>query len=257
MNVGTGQSGKTVSAVDSSKGVLFKLSVDGAATYTEANDMALWGDVVFASVPSSLSTLTHQSGDLSTVRSQFCISGTLSGTTPNFEVGHVVAIAHDLGTTSNASVTFAVGYAREDAINYLGNSRTGYYRASYPDTLSAVSYFFEDYSAANAESLIMDGALVEKATAAAGSNYSDILTLTTRQVFGGSDLTIPGNTLDTSDVMVFLKEISSDGNVNTCEFDHAKEPTKAAMLMGTFSGCYFPSVSDLVCHGPRVPTPTS
>lgn len=114
-------------------------------------------------------------------------------------------------------MTFAVGYVREAAINYLGNARTGFYRASYPDTPSAVSYFFDDYTAAQVESLAMDTKLEEKAVASVGSNYSDILTLTTRQVFGGSDLTIPGDSLDTSDVMVFLKEISSDGNVNTCE----------------------------------------
>lgn len=227
----TGQNGSTVSKLNSSPGVLFELSVDGAATYAEVNDMALWGDVVFASIPSNLSTITHQNGPLSSVRELFASNGTLSDAAPAFAAGDVVGVAHDLSTTSNASVTFAVGYVRQETINYLGSAQTGYYRASYPDTLSAVSHFFDDYAAANAESLEMDALLVEKATAAAGTNYSDVLTLTTRQAFGGSDLTIPSDSLETSDVMVFLKEISSDGNVNTCEFVPAKESKEIEMLM--------------------------
>lgn len=195
----------------------FQLSVDGAAKYSEADNMALWGEVVLASQPSSLSEVTHQSGDPSSVRRQFGSNGELDGTTPKFAHGDVVGIAHDLGLLWNSSVTFAVGYVREDAINYLGSARTGYYRASYPDTPSAVSHFFDDYSAAEAESLDMDVTLENKAVAAAGTNYSDILTLSTRQAFGGTDLTIPNDSLDTDDVMAFVKEISSDGNVNTCK----------------------------------------
>lgn len=213
----TGQSGNTVSNYTAVNGIsLFELSVNGAATYEEVNDMALWGDVVFASRLSN-STVTRKSGPAASVRAQFASNGILDGTTPSFSAGDVVGISHNVGTADNASVTFAVGYVRDAAINYLGNPRTGYYRASYTDTMSAVSHFFDDYTAAQAESLDLDAELEEKAIAAAGSNYSDILTLTTRQVFGGSDLTIPGDSLDTGDVMVFLKEISSDGNVNTCE----------------------------------------
>ena len=213
----TGQAGQTVRNLNISKGVVFELSVDNAVTYEEMNDMALWGDVVFASRPENLSIVTYQSGNPASVRGQFASNGTLSVSAPTFVTGDVVGISHDLGEISNASVTFAMGYVREEAINYLGNARTGYYRASYHDIVSAVSYFFDDYAAANAESFVIDSEVEKKAMATAGTNYSDILTLTVRQVFGGSDLTIPGDSLDTSDVMVFLKEISSDGNVNTCE----------------------------------------
>lgn len=37
------------------------------------------------------------------------------------------------------------------------------------------------------------------------------------QAFGASDVTIPGDTLDTEDVMVFQKKISSSGNINTLD----------------------------------------
>ena len=213
----TGQTGSTMSNFSSANGVsAFQLSVKDAVTYAEVENMAQWGDVVFSSRRSNSSMVSQQSGPAASVRRQFASRGTLDGTMASFSVGDVVGIAHSLSEADHTSVTFAVGYVRAAATNYLGNPRTGYYRAIYPETLSALLHFFDDFPAAQAESLTMDAELEARAVAAAGTKYSDILTLTTRQVFGGSDLTIPSDTLNTSDVMVFLKEISSDGNVNTC-----------------------------------------
>lgn len=214
----TGQNESTVSSFTSSGNVsMFELSVDGAYTYSESSDMALWGEAVLAAKSSSTSTVTYGAGDVATVRGLFASNGSLNNAAV-FTEGGVVAFSHDLGSVTNSSVTFAVGYVREAAINYLGNARTGYYRASYPDTLSAVSYFLDDYTSADSESSTIDETLDQKAVASAGTNYSDILTLTPRQAFGGTEITIPSDSLDTSDVMVFLKEISSDGNVNTSKF---------------------------------------
>lgn len=214
----TGQTGNTIVSFNSSlkDGLsLFQLSVKGAYTYSEnAESQALWGETVFASKQSASSNLSSQAGTATSVRERFVTNGTLSGLT-TFAAGDVVGLSHDLGSTANSSVTFVVGYVREASINYLGSARTGYYRASYPDTGTAVSYFLDDYASAYAESLTSDAALEQKALAPAGSNYSDILLLTTRQAYGGADVTIPNDTLNTSDIMIFLKEISSDGNINT------------------------------------------
>jgi hypothetical protein len=214
----TGQSGNTDSTFTKSGGVsFFELSVKGAVQYTESNSQALWGQTVLGAKAATGLTITHASGTAAALRAEFAASGSLSNTAPAFAKGDVVAISQGLGSVKTGSVTFGIGYVREAAINYLGNARTGYYRAQYPDTLSALSFFLSDYADAHAESLTSDALLEQKAIAAAGTNYSDILLLTTRQAYGGSDLTIPNDTLDTSDIMVFLKEISSDGNVNTCE----------------------------------------
>ncbi|KUJ14290.1 glutaminase [Mollisia scopiformis] len=216
----TGQSGNTVGTFNSSfkDGLsIFELSVNEAYLYSENSEsQALWGENVFASKPTSSSNLSSEAGSATSVRERFATNGTLSGAT-TFSDGYVVSLAHDLGSTSNSSVTFVVGYVREAAINYLGSARTGYYRASYPDTGTAVSYFLDDYTSAYSESLASDATLEQKALAAAGSNYSDILLLTTRQAYGGADITIPNDTLNTTDIMIFLKEISSDGNVNTLD----------------------------------------
>lgn len=196
---------------------VYTLTAENAATYTEIDDMALWGEVVFASKPSS-SNLTAISGPAKTVRSDFAKHGTFTTPPSQWNAGEVVALGHDLGrVTGSQSVTFAVGYVREKAINYLGKAYTGYYRSKYSSTAEAVSYFLDDYVASQSESLELDSKLSAKAKAVAGQKYSDIVTLSVRQAFGGIDLTIPHDSLDTSDVLGFIKEISSDGNVNTID----------------------------------------
>lgn len=216
----TGQSASTTyNFTTSGSTSLYQLSASGAATYSEANDRALWGQAVYASRPLNSSKLSTQSGPADTVRSQFSGNGTLTGDLPPWSAGGVVGIAHDLGELciDEKGVTFAVGYVREQAINYLGNARTGYYRATYHDTASAVSHFLDDYADAQSESQGFDTSLADKATASSGTNYSDIVTLSTRQAYGALDVTIPNDSLDTKNVMAFLKEISSDGNVNTID----------------------------------------
>lgn len=215
----TGKAGSTVSNFTSSARTgIFQLSVRGASTYSENNEMALWGSVIFASASSNSNTMSSQSGSPHAVRDNFAASGSLSNDTPAYARGDVVALSHDLGMVSTEmSVTFAIGYEREQAVNYLGNARTGYYRALYPDTASAVSFFLSDYTPANNESHYFDSTLGTKAVAAGGSNYSDIILLSTRQAFGALDLTIPNDSFNTGDVMIFVKEISSSGNVNTVD----------------------------------------
>ena len=214
----TGQSGSTVSSYNTSRStVLLQLSVADAYLYSENNDQALWGDVVFASRDSVSSTVSVQVGDPTDVRSQFVTNGSLTGSVPDYGLGDVTAIAQDLGDVLTDSVTFAIGYVRDAAINYLGQPRTGFYRATYSDTFTAVSAFLDDYEAAQSESLTVDSNLQRSSMASAGTNYSDIITLSVRQTYGGLDLTIPNDTLDTNDVLIFVKEISSDGNVNTVD----------------------------------------
>ncbi|TGO14176.1 hypothetical protein BTUL_0057g00430 [Botrytis tulipae] len=196
----------------------FSIRANSRATYTEASDQALWGEAIYSSQPSSTSTLTTESGDRTAVRKVFSDTGALSGALGAWSTDGVTGISHDLGSvTGTSSVTYAVGYIREAAVNYLGTPYTGYYRATYPETIDALEHFFEDYDDALVESHTIDSELSAAATQAAGTNYSDITTLSLRQVYGGIDLVIPNATLDTSDVLAFVKEISSDGNVNTVD----------------------------------------
>jgi hypothetical protein len=197
---------------------MFSLKVEDATLYAESSDMATWGETIFASRPTASSRLSFASGNGDRVMSQFVKSGRLASGGQQCKSGGIVALSHDLGVvTGDQEVTFAVGYVREKAINYLGKAYTGYYRAEHPDTYQAVIYFLNDYSDAFSESLILDQKLSTAAKSVAGQKYADIVALSTRQAYGGIDLTIPNDNLDTSEVLAFIKELSSDGNVNTVD----------------------------------------
>ncbi|KAI9039979.1 putative glutaminase [Aspergillus affinis] len=196
---------------------VYSLAVENATPYSEVDDMATWGEVIFASRPTLASNLSFSSGKWENVESMFTKTGELANNDPWAPEG-VLALSHVLGTVTNEqSVNFAVGYVRENAINYLGKPYTGYYRAQYPDTNQAVSYFLDDYDDALQESSVLDSEMASKAKAVASQNYADIVTLSARQAYGGIDLTIPNDTLDTEDVLGFIKELSSNGNLNTVD----------------------------------------
>lgn len=179
--------------------------------------MALWGTVVYAAETSSNYSVSFGSGSAALLSSEFQSNGSLDNQSSCLASG-LHGFAYQLGAISQATtVRFAAGVVREDAVNYLGSAETHYYRSVYPNISSAVEFFFEDYDDAASEASTLDSSIESTATSIAGQNYSDILALSTRQVFGGIDLTIPADTLSTSDVKAFIKEISSDGNVNTVD----------------------------------------
>ena len=214
----TGQSGNTRHHLyNTNETLIWQMSVAGAATYAQnPQEQALWGAVTLASNPSNTSKLTSSSGRINDIRNEFFTNGRLLGTNPPWAPGDVSALSHDLGRiSSTSSVTFAIGYERRQAVNYLGNARAGYYRGTTAANVCAVCHFLEDYTDANRESLAFDTQLETRSSALGGTNYSDILALSVRQAYGATDLTIPADTLDTRNVMAFMKEISSDGNVNT------------------------------------------
>ncbi|EAW06608.1 putative glutaminase [Aspergillus clavatus NRRL 1] len=197
---------------------IYSLKVQDATLYSEESDMALWGETIFAARPNTPSKLSFASGAQSGIFSQFANTGILASSSQQCESKGIVALSHDLGTvTGDRRVNFVVGYVREEAVNYLGKAYTGYYRAEYPETYEAVTYFMDDYPDALLESLILDQEMTAKAKAVAGQKYADIVTLSARQAYGGIDLTIPNETLDTSEVLAFIKELSSDGNINTVD----------------------------------------
>ncbi|CZR51828.1 related to glutaminase A [Phialocephala subalpina] len=215
----TGQDDNTIWNFTSTTNTsMFSMSAVGTSKYSQRMEQALWGDVILASRASNSSKLSIQAGDRAAVRKAFAGAGSLTGATPDWNANGVMGMAHDLGLVrGDSAVTFAVGYVREDAINYLGRPYTGYYRSSYPNTLDAVSYFLDDLQDAEDESLRLDSDVIGKSTAVAGTNYSDVVALSMRQAYGGIDLVVPSNTTNTSEVLAFIKEISSDGNVNTID----------------------------------------
>lgn len=168
--------------------------------------------------PSASAKFTMAAGKLSKLRSNFVSHGDLSvmGPNPDWTKESVVAFAHDLGVVGSLkSVTFALGYTRDCDVEYRGECCVSFYNSKYNDTVSAAVAFLNDFQTAEKQAVDLDSSINSKAVNAAGQDYADVVALSTRQTFGGIELTISGNALDTDDVMAFMKEISSDGNVNT------------------------------------------
>ena len=205
---------------------IFHLSPADGTPFTQSEEQqALWGETIYASRSSSQSSLSSASGALSTIRSQFIRNGTLTGNHMDWSSDGVVGLAHDLGKASErVSVTFAIGNVREKVINYVGNAQTGYYRSQYTDAASAVSHFLDDYSDAASEAARLDALVQQGGESSHSSNYSDILALSLRQTYGGIELTVPHDTRDTKDARAFIKEISSNGNINTVDVIYATFP---------------------------------
>jgi hypothetical protein len=231
----TGQDSTTIINFNTSSDTsIYQLTVGGATEFQELNDMALWGTAIYASRPCNASKLSAAGGPLSSVRSQFVRNGKLDGSQQRWKSGSVTGFAHDLGIASVAKcATFAIGYTRDNAVNYLGSGRASYYRSKYKDSVSAVVAFLDDYQNALADSHTLDMNIKSRSITAAGQNYSDIVTLSTRQTMGSIDITIPGDSLNASDIMVFMKEISSDGNVNTLDVS----PFTSAAIPSSFHLC--------------------
>lgn len=202
---------------------VFTITPGDTAIYSEVSDMAQWGTAVYCT-RGNASNITARVGDLDTIRADFAANGSLSGSW-EWQPGSVVAYTQDLGSVSGAlNVTFAIGYWRQAAVNYMGDARTAYFTSSCSNINCACVHALSDFGAADAEARNLDASLASKASSVAGSNYSDIVTLSARQAFGAMDITIPEDTLDTNDIMTFVKEISSDGNVNTIDVIYPMAP---------------------------------
>lgn len=215
-------SGITVDVADAANTTLYTLKNPDAIPFVERNDRAAWGTTVFASQAQQSSLLSVGCDTPETLHTDFVRSGGLgSGKAPFACRGDALfGFAHQLkGVKDAKSVTFAVGLYREWAINYHGKPQTPYFRSQYPDIPSSINAFFADYQSAWQESQGLDKLVRSQATQIGGANYSDILEASVRQSFGALEVVIPADTLSTKppDVNGFLKEISSDGNVNSID----------------------------------------
>ncbi|KAM0718295.1 hypothetical protein Q7P37_006627 [Cladosporium fusiforme] len=188
--------------------------------FTETNEaMATYGTVVWST--DSIEGTSHAQGTAADIISGFAKNGVLTGN-ENGNSRDLAAFSKDLGKVSGKdkkSVTFAIGFDRADAINYLGDTQTGFYRSRWPTISEAVDFFLQDYGNANSASGRFDKEVRERSEAvskAFGPQYADIIEASVRQTFGALELTVPKDNLSASP-SIFLKEISSNGNLNTVD----------------------------------------
>ncbi|SMQ50493.1 unnamed protein product [Zymoseptoria tritici ST99CH_3D7] len=187
--------------------------------FQEVDDMAAWGSVIFGTTNEE--NVTHASGPARDVLSTFIDNGDLAQM-PSDELGsNIAGLAKSLGRVGSegAAVTFGVGFQRDLAIEYLGEVQTGYHRTMWPEITEAFEFFMGNYKDANDFSEKLDRQVRTKAESMSddwGSQYADICEASVRQCLAAYELTVPLNNL-TAEPWAFLKEISSDGNINTID----------------------------------------
>ncbi|KAI0206870.1 glutaminase GtaA [Astrocystis sublimbata] len=207
-------------------------SSDGVAYHTfhrqnqteisETNELPNWGDFYWST--SDTDGLTYQSGADVDVREAFQSNGLLPNTKDtSFRAVNnnwpVFAFAKDLGSVSEKSINtlFTIGLTQENAIQLLGEGEglTTYpslWTSYFSSDVEAVTWFYHDYEIAADLATSLDDQVASDSMAAAGQDYLTITSLSVRQAFGGLQFTGTD-----SDPVVFLKEISSNSDIQTVD----------------------------------------
>lgn len=197
--------------------------------FSEVSDHTQYGSAFYSTI--STDRTTYQTGADVTVRAQFISNGVLPNTKDtNFRAVSVnwpvFALASDLGSISSPTepLVFAIGHIRDPAISYIvanngHQDRSLYFWSQYSDAASLIKVFLQDYQDALSQATVFDFK-VENDASAISEDYAGIVALSIRQAMGSMEVTISKTTdgsWNTDDVLVFMKEISSDGNVNTVD----------------------------------------
>ncbi|RDW86226.1 glutaminase GtaA [Aspergillus mulundensis] len=189
--------------------------------FSENRDQAEWGDWYWAT--DSGPGLTYQAGPDVDVRGAFSSSGRLSNSNDaNYRAisnnWPVFGFAHDLGSiSSSTSALFSIGLTQSQAIQYAGSSSTlspvpSLWTSYFNTALDALNFFHHDYQEANSLSSDLDQRIAQDSIAAAGQDYLTITSLSIRQAFAATQLCGPAD-----NPYLFMKEISSNGNMNTVD----------------------------------------
>jgi len=186
--------------------------------FSETSDQTDYGYWYWAT--KNTANLTYQSGQDTSVRTNFATNGKLPNTQDaNYRAIQnaypVFGFAVDLGVvgTTPVDTLFTMGLAQQQAIQFDGANGIvalpSLWTSYYPTDLAALSFFYNDYATSESN---FDTQLRADAVAAGGQDYLTITSLAARQAFGTTQLVgTPSKTY------LFLKEISSDGNVQTVD----------------------------------------
>ena len=193
---------------------------------SEVNDYPTWGTAVFAA--QNQPGMTTQAGEDVVVRAAAISNGVLDNTVdadqprpistrwPVFGVNFALG---SVGSAASKPVVLAIGDVRDPAVSYLGASVPPLWKSYYADWPQMLTAFFADTDAARARASQMDTRVTTDATKAGGAKYAAICTLALRQAFGATEMVGTA-----AKPWMFMKEISSDGNISTIDVMYPSFP---------------------------------
>jgi hypothetical protein len=198
------------------------------AAFSEQGDQAEWGDWYYAA--SDIDSLSHKSGANSDVRSQFITTGKLDNTADDSfrsinDRYPVFGFSNDLGRvgSSQKSSLFTMFLAQEESAQFnTGSGLKGvpsYWRGQYGSNEDALNFFHHDYQDIHDKSVQLDMNIADDAKRVGGQDYAIIVSLAARQAWAATQ--VAGT--ETSPY-IFMKEISSNGNMNTVDVIYPSSP---------------------------------
>ncbi|KAJ8611771.1 hypothetical protein MRB53_037778 [Persea americana] len=207
---------------ETKKQAVCKASIDS----TVSDVLQDWGYLYYATKNDTCLTY-RQASDVLT-RQQFIDDGCLSNTVntkarADANISTVFAFAVDLGqVNAPKNALFQLSLHQHDAVQFLGDHGVqtvpSLWTSYFDSDKDAISFFYNDYETSKALSEELDEQISKDSLADAGEDYLAITSLATRQAFGSIVWT---NT--PSQPWIFMKEISSNGNMNTVDGKIASE----------------------------------
>lgn len=211
-------------------GVLTVQSITSNApdVLSENNQYVQWGTAYLAA---DAPGMTVAMGSDATLRTMMVQAGALDGSADQTPTDMpraidsnwpVLGFAFDVGTvgaTSSAPITLELGLARNPGVSYLGTYVPPLWRSYWTSWESMAADVYDDFPNAASRAQALDQRIVGDALSAQGAHYAALCTLALRQAFGGTELVGTA-----SQPWMFLKEISSDGNVSTVDVIYPASP---------------------------------
>ena len=191
---------------------------------TESQDRAEWGTLLF----SAPSTVNHESGTSALLRQHFAQKGPLRNKIDKkfrkiMDEEPVFAFSHSFVMNSTGSpaataqsIVFTVAHIQNPVVQYASARGMTFMRPLWVSYFSSVekllTFHYLDYRHAKTLAKSYSDQLAIDAYASGADDYVDIVALSARQVLGATSFS---GTPD--DPIIFLKEISSNGNFQTID----------------------------------------
>ncbi|KAH0537793.1 hypothetical protein FGG08_005475 [Glutinoglossum americanum] len=239
--------------------------------FTEWNDRAEWGSMHFSGPPS----VHHQSGTSAVLRQQFARNGTLLDNIdhsfrrvmdqePVFAFSKSFQLSSKYTNNRSDSVVFTIAHT-QDPVTQFASARgltlmKPLWASWFRDLDSLLSFHYTDFQTASRLASNYSDQVTADGLQSGSTDYADIVSLAARQVMGATSF---AGTPD--EPILFLKEISSNGNMQTVDvifpafpfflytnprwLAYLLEPLLEHQLSGQYPNQY--SLHDLGSHFPN------
>ena len=235
--------------------------------FTEFQDRAEWGQLHF----SAPADVRYEAGTSAELRNRFAKNGTLQNQVdPHFrsimddEPVFAFAKSFHMNESRSQSVLFTIAYVQDPVVQFASarglTLMRPLWKSYFPTTEKLLTFHYLDFHHAKSLAHEYSTQLAADAFLSGADDYRDIVALSARQVIGATSFS---GTPD--DPILFLKEISSNGNFQTIDvifpsfpfflYTNARwlayllEPLIEHMLSGQYPNKY--AMHDLGAHFPN------